>query len=323
MSGADDTSGTAPRTVTLVAADSEVVISLIGATPLSWTLPLLGQVTDILDGYRDAEELAAQGGVRNGVMAPFCNRVADGRYTFDGVTHDLLPGAHDRTIYHGLVRTEPFVLVELEQREREATALFRCDALATGRATGYPYEVVVEVSYRLTTDTLEMAVTGRNVGDVAAPFAAGWHPYFRLPSRTVIDGLHLTLPATVAILADEALIPLPGDDAYEERAEVSWKPLGGSVIDAAFGALRPDDDGIIRTVLEDPESGVRLTVSQERGLVHVFTGDTLDRDRRASIAIEPVEVMTDAWGRPDCATAIRLEPATARRFSFATTVTAP
>jgi len=65
-------------------------------------------------------------------------------------------------------------------------------------------------------------------------------------------------------------------------------------------------------VLRDPE----LSVWQDRGLVHVFTGDTVARGRRASIAIEPVEVMTDAYNRPDCAAAIRLEPGTRRSFRF-------
>lgn len=305
----------------LVAGEATLTVALLGATPLAWTLPLLGERTDVLDGYRDTEELRRQDGVRNGVMAPFCNRVADGRYTFDGRTHDLLPGSADRTIYHGLVRAEPFTLVDLHQEDREARALLRCDALADGTAPGYPFEVVVEVSFRLTPDTLEMAVTGRNVGDGAAPFAAGWHPYFRLPGRSGVDGLHLVVPATVAIRTDDDLLPLPGADAYDPDDDAHWAPLAGHVLDAAYAGLRPDGSGLAETALVDPRTGVRLAVRQERGLVHVFTGDTLGRDRRASVAVEPVEVMTDAFNRPDCADAVRLEPGTARTFRFSTTVT--
>ena len=312
---------TAPSTVALVAGGATLTVSLLGATPLSWTLPLLGEITDLLDGYRDPGELYAQAGVRNGVMAPFCNRVADARYTFDGEAHDLLPGADDRTIYHGLVRREPFALVSCSQGGRVARAVLRCEALAGGRATGYPYRVVVEVAYQLTPDALEMTVTGTNVGPVAAPFAAGWHPYFRLPRCTVVDRLHLAIPAAVAIETDEALVPLSGGAAYVEGAGGVWAPLGDRIVDAAFAGLRPDSDGVIRTVLEDPETGVRLTLSQDRGLVHVFTGDTLERDPRASLALEPVEVMTNAFGRDDCAASIRLEPGTSRSFSFTTSVT--
>ena len=314
---AEDVGAGAPQTLTLRAGAAVLEVALLGATPLSWTLPLSGGAFDVLDGYRDAAELVEQGGVRNGVMAPFCNRIADGRYSFDGVPHDLLPGAADRTIYHGLVRTQPFAVTGLQQDEDEATAVLRCDALAGGTATGYPYRVVVEVRYRLTPDTLEMVVSGRNTGERAAPFAAGWHPYFRLPGRTVIDGLHLTVPATVAIRTDDQLLPLPGGAAYEPRADVRWAPLGDAVLDAAFAGPH---GGAMDTVLEDPDTGVRLAVRQASGLVHVFTGDTLDRDRRASIAIEPVEVMTDAFNRPDCADAIRLEPGTSRDFRFTTTV---
>jgi aldose 1-epimerase len=53
--------------------------------------------------------------------------------------------------------------------------------------------------------------------------------------------------------------------------------------------------------------------------VHVFTGDTLARDRRRSVAIEPVEVPTNAFNDPSQADAIRLEPGRSRTFSFGVT----
>jgi len=68
---------------------------------------------------------------------------------------------------------------------------------------------------------------------------------------------------------------------------------------------------------------MQLAVRHDGGLVHVFTGDTLARDRRASVAIEPVEVLTDAFNRADCATAIRLEPGERRAFRFGVEVSAP
>jgi hypothetical protein len=55
-------------------------------------------------------------------------------------------------------------------------------------------------------------------------------------------------------------------------------------------------------------------VWQETGFMHVFTGDTLPRDQRASIAIEPVEVMTNAFNRAEFAAAIPLPPGQTRRF---------
>lgn len=300
--------------IVLRAGGACVEIAPLGATVLRWTVPDGDEVVDLVDGYRDAEELQGQDGVRNGVMAPFCNRVADGRYTFEGVEHDLLPGSADRTIYHGLVRTEPFDLVRLDPVDGAARALLRCTALADGSAPGYPFRVVVEVEYRLSRTSLELTVTGINVGDRAAPFASGWHPYFRLPGAEVVDRLHLDVPSTVAIQADPQLFPLPGGRAFVPQDGARWRPVGDAVVDAAHGGLERDL-GHATTTLSDPVTGARLTLRQERGLVHVFTGDTLARGRRASVAVEPVEAMTDAFNRPDCADAIRLEPKESRSFS--------
>ena len=73
--------------------------------------------------------------------------------------------------------------------------------------------------------------------------------------------------------------------------------------------------------MRSPSSGVELTLTQDAGLVHVFTGDTIGRDRRRAIAVEPVETLTDAFNRPDCAAAIRLEPGARRTFGATVTVT--
>ena len=53
-------------------------------------------------------------------------------------------------------------------------------------------------------------------------------------------------------------------------------------------------------------------------LMHVFTADTVTRPRE-SFAMESVEVMTNAVGRPDQADAIRLEPGQRRTFRFGVT----
>lgn len=99
--------------------------------------------------------------------------------------------------------------------------------------------------------------------------------------------------------------PAPVWGAYGRLAgHVRGEPIGDAVIDGAFVGS-PDATGKIRSVLRDPGTGLRLAGWQERGLIHVFTGDAVARDRRTSVTIEPVEVMTDAFNRPDCARAIQ------------------
>lgn len=315
-------------TVTVSAPDGSacVILALRGATLLSWRVRrgAAGQLTELTDGYRDEAELLAQDGVRAGLLAPFPNRVADGRYRYDGHDHDLLPGHHaDRLVYHGFARETPFELVDATAKADSARLLLRSTSIRPGRYPGYPFAVDLEVEYTVGGRELAIEMRAVNTGDTTAPYAAGWHPYFTL-SRP-IDDLVLHIPAHTLVRTDASLIPVRGEDALvpldrcpgmDFRAP---RRLGEAVIDACFADLSPASDGRSETVLSDPATGEELRVWQYGGYLHVFTGDTLARDRRASIALEPVEATTDAFNRPEYATALSLEPGRQREFRFGVT----
>jgi aldose 1-epimerase len=299
---------------------STAVIARRGATLLSW---LPGGFPDVIDGYRDEEEFRTQDGVRCGLMAPFSNRIRGARYTFDGQQHDLMPGVpeSERLVYHGFLRLLDCDVVSVDAGDRAATVRLATTAIRPGAFPGYPFAVDLEIEYTLTARGLTVGLTGQNVGERPAPYGSGWHPYFRLGAGPV-DRLELHVPARATIRADDALIPLDGDRAVAD--EVPFRTprlLGDAVLDVAYTDLARDADGVARTVLRDPATGDALTVRQSDGLMHVFTGDTLARDRRTSIALEPVELMTDAFNRPDCADAVVLAPGAQREFRFGVEVT--
>ncbi|SEC72842.1 aldose 1-epimerase [Streptomyces sp. 3213] len=312
-------------TVTVSAPDGAVraVLALRGATLLSWQVGhgAAGQLTELTDGYRDEVELRSQDGVRAGLLAPFPNRVADGRYRRGGRDHDLLPGrVGDRTVYHGFAREAPFRLVAATMTPDSARLLLRSTSIRPGRYPGYPFALDLDVEYTIGRRDLGVEIRATNVGETTAPYAAGWHPYFTL-SRPV-DDLVLHIPAHTLIRTDASLIPLRGKDALlplDRCPDMDFRTprrLGDAVIDACFADLSPGPDGRTETVLSDPATGAELRVWQHGGYLHVFTGDTLARDRRGSIALEPVEVPTDAFNRPELAAALSLEPGRRREFRF-------
>ena len=93
------------------------------------------------------------------------------------------------------------------------------------------------------------------------------------------------------------------------------RKLSGLVIDACFTHL--DAAGKrCETVLRHTQTSDELRVWQFGGSMHVFTGDTLARDRRHSIALEPVEAVTNAFNRAECAGALHLGPGETRSFRF-------
>ncbi|WP_406436901.1 aldose 1-epimerase [Streptomyces sp. NBC_00631] len=316
--------GGEPTLVVSAPDDSaRAVLALRGATLLSWQVgsEATGHPKELTDGYRDEKELLSQDGVRAGLLAPFPNRVADARYHHDGHDHDLLPGAHgDRLIYHGFARETPFELAHATTAPDSARLLLRTTSIRPGTHPGYPFALDLTAEYTLSADELSITIGATNVGDTTAPYAAGWHPYFTL-SRP-IDDLTLHIPAHTLIRTDASLVPLPGEDArlpLDHRPTMDFRTprrLGDAVIDACYADLTPGPAGRIETVLTDPATGEELRVWQYNGYMHVFTGDTLARDPRASIALEPVETMTNAFNRPEHAAALALEPGRTRTFAF-------
>lgn len=301
---------------------ARAVFARRGATLLDWQVPFGGSLISLTDGYASAQELHSQNGVRNGIMAPFPNRIRSGRFRFDDRDFDLLPGVAEaeRLIYHGFVRDLELALVGVRVGEEGAELRFFTDAIASGAFPGYPFELTLEILVSMSATGLALEITATNVGRISAPYAAGWHPYFRFGDAT-IDALELLVPAGAYIATDAGLLPLPGSGAHaslDARPDLDFRrarALGGSALDVCLSSLAADADGLIRSHLRDPARGCSLTVWQRGGLVHLFTADTLARGVRRSVAIEPVEAMTDAFNRPDCLATIRLDPGASRSFS--------
>ncbi|WP_043498712.1 aldose 1-epimerase [Georgenia sp. SUBG003] len=303
---------------------ARLVVAETGATVLSWQAPGAdGQLVELLDGYASAAELAEEDGYRNALLVPWSNRIRDARYRFAGVSHDLGPARDgSREALHGLVTGVRFARAQMSVRDSDL-AVRLVASVAPDEHEGYPYSLDVAVSYALGVGSegesrLGLELTATNTGDAPAPVTLGWHPYLRLPGHDTVDGLELTVPARSRVVTDESKIPPAGEAAFAgETTPVRFAPLGSSVLDQAFTDLVPDDDGVVATVLRSPRTGESLTVEQEpfqARVVHVFTGDTLRRAPRASVAVEPCGLLTDAFNRADSAEALTLAPGEQRQL---------
>lgn len=308
------------RALAIESANSRVVVALRGVTVISWAV----DGVELIDGYADEQEFNEQTGMRSAMMIPFSNRIDNGRYHFDG--HEIDFHAEDsehagEIVMHGMLRIEDFAITGKEVAEDYTTVRFASRALRPGVFPGYPFSVDVTIDMTVTNAGLEFMISGNNVGATAAPFASGWHPYFRIGSAPIAS-LAATIPAETRIVPDARLIPIEGDGAFEPVSG-EWdfreaKRLESQVIDMAFSDLVPAADCLIHSTLTDPVTGRTIDAWQERGLMHAFTADTVTRPR-GSFAMESVEVMTNAVNRLDRAAAIRLEPGTCRTFRFGAT----
>ncbi|MDT0158119.1 aldose 1-epimerase family protein [Microbacterium sp. ARD32] len=234
---------------------------------------------------------------RGSTLAPWPNRVVDGRYAFDGAEHELALTEPSRGhALHGLV-----CWAEFEVRTAQADRVVLSTVVPP--QAGYPFRVEVQVEYRIDADGLSQSVTGRNLGADAAPWGTGPHPYIVAGDghgTGAVDRWTLTLPASeVLTVTEDRLIPLAVEsvDAHPQWDFRSPRTIGATFIDHAFTGLTRTDG---RTVVEVRDAdGTATTVSwgQACPWVQIHTADTPadDATHRVGLAVEPMTCAPDAF----------------------------
>lgn len=222
---------------------------------------------------------------RGATLAPWPNRIVDGRYRFRGVEHQLpLTEPARGQALHGLMCWTEFV-------DRHVSADRVVLAAVIEPQTGYPFRVEVEVEYRLHAGGLTQTVTARNLGSDAAPWGTGPHPYL-VAGDGRVDEWTLTLPASeVLTVTADRLSPVA---VAQVSAHPQWdfrepRRIGDVFVDHAFtGLARVGDMAEVRVVAE-AGTGVAIAFDGRCPWVQVHTADTPDAATdRIGLAVEPM-----------------------------------
>ncbi|CDJ98996.1 Galactose mutarotase [Microbacterium sp. C448] len=252
----------------------------------------------------DADEVRPA--YRGVTLAPWPNRIVDGRYRFGGIDHVLPLTEPERGhALHGLVSWLDFEAVD---KGADHVTL----AAEIEPQTGYPWRICIESTFRLSEGGLEQTVTGTNMSDTVAPFGISGHPYLVAgPGR--VDDWTLELPADVVLgVTEDRLIPTTEQDvdAHDARRFDFRRPrrIGDARIDHAFTGLRWDD-GMARVRVTDASgSGVSLAWDGACPWVQVHTADMPGRATdRIGLAVEPMTCPPDAFNSEN--SLIYLDPA--------------
>ena len=239
----------------------------------------------IIDGYPAAGTATGSRGLP---LLPWPNRLGDGRYQFEGETHQLpINRAGEHTAIHGLTRSIPWRLLELTaSRVALATTLFR--------QPGYPFTLSLRVSYELSAGGLTVETTARNDGERALPYGAGHHPYLAVTGRP-LDEATLVVPATHRLLTDSRGLPTGSVEAVEGTPYDFRRPrsIGDGRLDTCYLGLIRDPDGRARVRVEETV----LWIDEPYAYLMLFTGDTLPdpAERRRGLAVEPMTCPPDAF----------------------------
>jgi aldose 1-epimerase len=267
-----------------------------------------GGVREYLDGDRDVLHPYPLGAVCDGAhgtpLIPWPNRLADGRYAFNGQKYQLgLSEPEKQNAIHGLLRWRNWALLDrVEDRVRLGTRLHPTDR--------WPFTLDVSVEYRVGPPGLSVETRARNMGDGPCPYACGQHPYLSPGRGARVDECTLELRAGIRILTDSdrqlprGTEPVAGT-SYDFRAA---RQIGSLEIDYAFADLERDGEGLAWVRLGCPDGcTVQMWSDSAYPVTEIYTADTLAGERRrAALGAEPMSAPPNALATGELI--VRLEP---------------
>jgi aldose 1-epimerase len=261
------------------------IVTEVGATLRRYSVDDL----DVIDGF--AVDEWAPGG-RGQVLAPWPNRLDGGRYRFEDCDGQAaLDEPELQNAIHGLVRWRPWKTVSKSADRVELACVLHPQP-------GYPWQLDLQIGYRLDGAGLAVSVRARNASGVSAPFGIGFHPY--LTVGMAIDGAVLKIPGMRCLLTDARGLPI-GDEpvAGSDRDFTQPRTIGSLRLDTGYTDLVRGSDDLAHAYLQRPGTGrrVSLWVDPLFRYLMVYTGDTLKSvsRRRCAVAIEPMTCPPNAF----------------------------
>jgi aldose 1-epimerase len=191
-------------------------------------------------------------------LFPYCNRIRDAKFDFDGRTIDLSrPGDTHRHALHGHGWRRPWQVGQRGDTQVDLYFEHRPDA---GRQGDWPFHYEARQSIRLDGDALSITLSARNLGTSPMPFGMGHHPYYLRTPHTVVkahvdamwhadaDVLPLHVGAHPAVDALRNGMPADAFDldnnfvGWSREATVIWPERGRQVV---LQAERPFDQLVV------------------------------------------------------------------------------
>ena len=225
-------------------------------------------------------------------LIPWPNRLADGRYSFDGADYQVElsePARHNAI--HGFMRWRSW-------RASEHTPSRVVMSAQLHPMPGYPFALDLSIAYELNDVGLTVLTSATNVGEAACPYGTGQHPYLS-PGSGSVDSCTLQLPACTRIVTDDSSgIPVRCESVDGTPFDFrNPRAIGGAQLDTGFTDLLRDEHGGTVTRLTGTDGMcVELWMDERYRFLQVYTGDKLGQSRRRTgLAVEPMTCPSNAF----------------------------
>jgi len=214
----------------------------------------------------------------NYLLLPYSNRIRDGRFQYDGQTHQLDNAT--RHAIHGTLRDQPWQVTN--SSESALTASFDS---RTHPGINWPWPISASCEIELSGNRLQCQLKVTNQGETTMPIGGGWHPYF--VRHLIKADPELSIPvAAVYPDTDGDCLPTGPAQIIPEALQFTehTKLDPNQRIDHCFSGLSGD------LQIRWPDAAVQLTMKASKNCTHAV----LYNPDHPFFALEPVTHANDA-----------------------------
>jgi aldose 1-epimerase len=252
------------------------VITYGGAITSLWAPDRDGNFIDIVLGFNHLADYVNNTRYFGALIGRYANRIADGRFTLDGVEYQLPRNDNGNHLHGGFKGFDKRVWTAVEDGDVLHLSYFSKDG-----EEGYPGNLEAFVDFRLSHNELSIDYRAQTDRDTIVNLTN--HSYFNLKGKGTILDHELTLNADHFTPVNEDLIPTgelqrvadtPMDFRKARAIGSEIRLIGGYdhnfVLNDWDGSLRP----AVR--LHEPESGRVLEVLTTQPGIQFYSGNFLD-----------------------------------------------
>lgn len=224
------------------------------------------------------------------ILAPWPNRIADGKYSYRGQDFQLTINEVGRNnALHGLVFDKPWSMIS----RGESQIAFQIMIDDTEK---YPSILELQINYQLDDFGLISTLTATNMGTYTLPYGASTHPYIAVPGLDSVEDYILQMGCSQVLLTDDQrLLPTELVDVSDSNFDFRTpRRIGSQFIDHAF--LQDPDLAREVSVTSQLGNGVLITFSESAKWIQIHTADRDGGyDSRKVLAVEPMTCPPDAF----------------------------
>ncbi len=185
---------------------AEARITNYGGIVVSLKVPdRKGQLGDVVLGYDTLAEYVKRNPMFGALAGRFANRIANAKFTLNGVEYQLTPNSGGNHIHGGRKGFDKMVWQAKPVTSKDGAAL-ELNYLSKDGEEGYPGNLSVAVIYTLTNDNA-LKIEYRATSDKDTIVNLTNHSYFNLAGAGDVRQHELTINADRVLVAGDKLIP--------------------------------------------------------------------------------------------------------------------